>query len=81
MEGVVSIFVNGDLEVASLVLGVFVRLVDVGGIVINFSDGHGSKLTAVLVIGHEEDSIVFIGVEPDSLLFTLIDRFPVGIVI
>lgn len=69
MERIIALFDNLDSEIDSCLIAILHRFVDIGSIVIDFSDGQGSKFVDKIIIGHEESAIIVISVIADSLLF------------
>jgi hypothetical protein len=76
LEGVHSVLFDLDLEVASFLLLVLSRLVDVGSVVVDFCDGNGTELVPEGIEGHEEYSIFLIKSKADSLLLCRVDAIP-----
>lgn len=78
MEWVISWFVDGDFEVTTLVLRIFVRFVNVRGVVIDFTNSQGSKFFTVIVPSHKESTILNVRVS-NSFFFLCRYILPIGI--
>lgn len=79
MEGIISGFVNSDFEVAASILRVLMRLINVGGVIIDLANSQSSELFAILIIAHKENTIVLVWVVSYSLLLGRIDHIPIRI--
>lgn len=81
MEGIETLFLDLDREVAPLLLLIFVGFVDIRGVVIDLCYCDSSELIPESVPGNEEDSIIFVRIETYPLLFVSIHIVPVLVVV
>lgn len=78
MERVISRLVNGNSEIATLVLRVFVGLVNVGSVIIDLTNSQCSEFLTIVVPSHEESTVLDICVA-DSGFFLWRDVLPIWI--
>ena len=64
------------LEVAAFTIGVLVRLINVGGIVVDFNNSTLSELIPKCVERYEEDTVFSVPIEANTLLFLRINIVP-----
>jgi len=58
LQGIGAFFLDIKLEIAAFSVSVFVRLVEVRGIVVDLGDGDGAELSPEIIKGDEEITIV-----------------------
>lgn len=66
VEGVLSCLEDLDREVDSLAGRILVRFIDIGSVVVDFGNSQGPELSNELVVGHEENAIIYIRVVTHS---------------
>jgi hypothetical protein len=81
LKRIEAFFLDLDLKVASLLFGIFIGLVDIRGIIIDFSNCNGPKFLPEIIPWDKEDAIFFVWIKANSFLFIWIHMVPVLIIV
>lgn len=76
-----TLFLNLHCKVASFTFRVFIRLINIRGVIIHFCNNDLIKLLPIIFVWHKEYSIVFIKIKAYSRLFSRINLSPNRIMI
>ena len=80
LEGIVAFFLDVDSEVATLLVMVLFRVIDIAGVIIDLGDCDDPELFKEFFVREEKDAIVFVTVA-NSLFFSFRYVFPIFVII
>ena len=81
MERILTFLQNINCEIYSFRVGIMIRFINIGSIIIDFSNRNNIELAYKILIAHEENAITNIWIITYSLFFRFLDKTPRVIIV